>query len=141
MNKDRVVKTIVLKAPPERVWQALTDLSAFGVWFGAKIDGPFIAGKDVTGRIMPIQVDADVAKHQKLFRGVPWRAKVERIEPMKLFSFSWHPYAVDPAADFSQEPMTLVTFELQDAEDGILLTITDPDLNDCPRHGVLKRWS
>ena len=65
MNKDRVVKTIVLKAPRERVWQALTNSSAFGVWFGAKIDGPFIAGKEVTGRIMPTQVDADVAKYQE----------------------------------------------------------------------------
>ena len=132
MNKDRVVKTIVLKAPRERVWQALTNSSPFGVWFGAKIDGPFIAGKEVTGRIMPTQVDADVAKYQELFRGVPWRAKVERIEPMKLFSFSWHPYAVDPAADFSQEPMTLVTFELRDAEGGILLTITESGFERLP---------
>jgi uncharacterized protein YndB with AHSA1/START domain len=125
MSADRVVKTIVLKAPRERVWQAITDSSRFGVWFGVEIDGPFVAGKEATGRITPTQVDADVAKHQESYRGVSWRAMVERIEPMTLFSFYWHPYAVDPATDYSKEPMTLVTFELQDAEGGILLTITE----------------
>jgi uncharacterized protein YndB with AHSA1/START domain len=132
MSADRVVKTIVLKAPRERLWQAITDSSRFGVWFGVEIDGPFVAGKEATGRITPTQVDADVAKHQESYRGVPWRAMVERIEPMTLFSFYWHPYAVDPATDYSKEPMTLVTFELQDAEGGVLLTITESGFERLP---------
>jgi uncharacterized protein YndB with AHSA1/START domain len=132
MSADRVVKTIVLKAPRERLWQAITDSSRFGVWFGVEIDGPFVAGKEATGRITPTRVDADVAKHQESYRGVPWRATVERIEPMTLFSFYWHPYAVDPATDYSKEPMTLVTFELQDAEGGILLTITESGFEQLP---------
>jgi uncharacterized protein YndB with AHSA1/START domain len=132
MSADRVVKTIVLKAPRERVWQAITDSGRFGVWFGVEIDGPFVAGKEATGRITPTQVDADVAKHQESYRGVPWRAMVERIEPMTLFSFYWHPYAVDPATDYSKEPMTLVTFELQDAEGGVLLTITESGFERLP---------
>lgn len=125
MNTDRLVKTIVLKASRERVWQAITDSSRFGVWFGVEVDGPFVAGKDATGRITPTQVDPDVAKLQESFRGVPWYAKVQRMEPMTLFSFYWHPYAIDPAVDYSEEPMTLVTFELQDADGGVLLTITE----------------
>jgi uncharacterized protein YndB with AHSA1/START domain len=132
MSTDRVVKTILLKAPRERVWQAITDSSRFGVWFGVEIDGPFVAGKEATGRIMPTQVDADVAKLQESFRGAPWRAKVERIEPMRLFSFYWHPYALDPATDYSKEPMTLVTFELQDADGGVLLTITESGFEKLP---------
>ncbi len=132
MNADRIVKTIVLKAPRERVWQAITDSSRFGVWFGVAIDGPFVVGKEATGRITPTEVDAEVAKHQESFRGVPWRAKVERIEPMTLFSFYWHPYAIDPGADYSEEPMTLVTFELQDADGGILLTITESGFERLP---------
>jgi len=129
---DCVVKTVFLKAPRERVWQAITDSSRFGAWFGVEIDGPFVAGKEATGRIAPTKVDADVAKHQDSYRGVPWRAMVERIEPMTLFSFSWHPYAVDPTTDYSQEPMTLVTFELQDAEGGVLLTITESGFERLP---------
>jgi hypothetical protein len=51
---------------------------------------------------------------------------------MNLFSFHWHPDAVDPTSDYSREPMTLVTFELQDAQDGILLTITESGFEKLP---------
>jgi uncharacterized protein YndB with AHSA1/START domain len=132
VSPDRLVKKIVLKAPRERVWQAITDSSRFGVWFGVELDGPFIAGEEAVGRIFPTQVDAEVAAHQESHRGAPWRAKVERIEPMTLFSFYWHPYAIDPATDYSKEPMTLVTFELQEAEPGILLTITESGFERLP---------
>lgn len=51
---------------------------------------------------------------------------------MTLFSFRWHPYAVDPAHDYSSEPMTLVTFELSEAEGGTLLTITESGFEGIP---------
>ena len=57
-------------------------------------------------------------------------ACVERIEPMRLFSFRWHPYALDPGHDYSAEPMTLVTFELAEVEGGVLLTITELGFDD-----------
>jgi uncharacterized protein YndB with AHSA1/START domain len=132
MDADRIVKKVVLAAPRERVWQALTDSTRFGKWFGVEIDGPFVAGKEARGRIIPTTVDAEVARHQESYRGVSWHAVVERIEPMKLFSFRWHPYAVDPGSDYSKEPMTLVTFELQDADGGILLTITESGFEQLP---------
>jgi uncharacterized protein YndB with AHSA1/START domain len=132
MNTDRIVKTVILKASRQRVWEAITDSRSFGTWFGVELDGPFVAGRETTGRIVPTQVDAEVAKRQESFRGTPWRAQVARLEPMNLFSFHWHPYAVDPTSDYSREPMTLVTFELQDAQDGILLTITESGFERLP---------
>ena len=30
---ERIVKTVVLKAPIERVWRAITDHEEFGTWF------------------------------------------------------------------------------------------------------------
>ena len=132
MDADRIVKTIVLKAPRQRVWRAIADSNRFGEWFGVEFDGPFVAGKEIVGRIVPTRVDPEVAKHQESFRGAPWRALIERIEPMTLFSFRWRPYAIDPAIDYSQEPMTLVTFELRDAEDGVLLTITESGFERLP---------
>jgi uncharacterized protein YndB with AHSA1/START domain len=132
MNSDQIVKKVVLNAPRERVWQALTDSTCFGKWFGVALDGPFVPGVEARGSIVPTSVDADVAKHQEAYRGVPWRVMVERIEPMNLFSFRWHPYALDPGCDYSKEPTTLVTFELQDADDGILLTITESGFEQIP---------
>ena len=41
--------------------------------------------------------------------------RIERIEPQTRFAFRWHPYAVDPAADYSDEPMTLQSFEESNA--------------------------
>lgn len=132
MQSDRIVKTIVLKAPRERIWRAITDSRRFGAWFGAEIDGPFIAGQEASGRIMPTQVDAEVARLQEPHRGTPWRIQVERIEPMTLFSFRWRPYAIDPTVDYSQEPLTLVTFELKDVEGGVQLTLTESGFEGIP---------
>ncbi len=89
----------------------------------------------MVGRIAPTKVDPDVARLQEPYIGVTWRVKVERIEPMRLFSFRWHPYAIDPDYDYSAEPMTLVTFELTEIEGGVLLTITEFGLRQdsvCP---------
>jgi uncharacterized protein YndB with AHSA1/START domain len=132
MESDRIEKRIVLKATRERVWRAISDSACFGMWFGVEIDGPFVAGKEANGRIAPTKVDPEVARLQAPYLGLPWRVVVERIEPMKLFSFRWHPYAINPAHDYSKEPMTLVTFELAEAEGGTLLTITESGFEQIP---------
>lgn len=132
MDPDRIEKKIVLKASQERVWRAISDSARFGKWFGVEIDGPFVAGKEASGRIAPTKVDPEVARLQEPYLGFPWRVVVERIEPMKLFSFRWHPGAVDPTHDYSNEPMTLVTFELAEAEGDTLLTITDSGFEQIP---------
>ena len=132
MDSDRIEKKIVLKAPLERVWRAIGDSARFGTWFGAEIDGPFVAGKVAVGRIAPTEVDAEVARMQEPYRGLRWQVVVERIEPMTLFSFRWHPGAVDPKHDYSNEPMTLVTFELAEVEGGTSLTITESGFDQIP---------
>lgn len=129
---DRIQKQVVLRAPRERVWDALTDSKQFGTWFGVQFDGPFVAGKRLSGHIVPTQVDPDVAKKQQPHAGAKFDCWVEQIEPMRLFSFRWHPYAVDPGADPASEPTTLVTFELADAAGGIELTITESGFDQIP---------
>jgi len=132
MDSSRIEKRIVLKATRERVWRAISDSACFGMWFGVEIDGPFVAGKKAGGRMAPTKVDPEVARLQGPYLGLPWHVVVERIEPMKLFSFRWHPHAIDPARDYSKEPMTLVTFELAEAEGGTLLTITESGFEQIP---------
>ena len=73
-------------------------------------DGPFVAGAPMSGRIVPTQADAEVAKLQKPYEGARFTAVVDRMEPPRLFSFRWHPYAIDPKHDYSGEPTTLVVF-------------------------------
>jgi uncharacterized protein YndB with AHSA1/START domain len=130
-STDRIEKQITLRAPLERVWHAISDASAFGRWFGVAFDGPFVAGARLTGRIVPTTVDAEVAKAQAPYTGLPFECLVERIEPPRHFSFRWHPFAVDPRAH-AAEPMTLVAFELEAVPSGTRLTITESGFDQLP---------
>ncbi|HVX05398.1 MAG TPA: SRPBCC domain-containing protein, partial [Rhodanobacteraceae bacterium] len=96
-NTDRIEKQVLLKAPRERVWRALSEAEQFGTWFGVRFDGPFIEGERLTGKIMPTQVDAEVAAMQAPYEGTPFEWIVERIEPMQRIAFRWHPFGIDKA--------------------------------------------
>jgi uncharacterized protein YndB with AHSA1/START domain len=132
MNTDRIVKQIVLRAPRNRVWRALSDSAEFGTWFGLKLNGPFVAGRSVRGEISPTKIDEEVGRAQKSHEGTSFEIVIEQMEPERLFSFRWHPFAVDPAVDYSAEPMTLVSFELEDAGDGTRLTVTESGFDQIP---------
>lgn len=129
---DRIEKTVLLRAPRERVWRAISDAKQFGTWFGVDFDGPFVAGGRLTGRIVPTKVDPEVARMQEPHAGKAFEITVDRIEPMRLFSFRWHPFAVDPKVDYSKEPTTLVEFDLQEATGGTKLTITESGFDRIP---------
>lgn len=131
-NTDRIEKKVLLRAPLARVWRAISDAEQFGSWFGMKFDTAFVAGQRITGRITPTTVDAEVAKEQKPYEGMVFDFVVERIEPMSLLSFRWHPYAVDSKKDYSAEPMTLVEFALEEKPDGTLLTIVESGFDEIP---------
>jgi uncharacterized protein YndB with AHSA1/START domain len=131
-SSDRIVKKVVLDAPLERVWRAITEAARFGTWFGMEFDGEFAPGARLVGRIVPTRVDADIAKAQEPYAGTEFPFHVERIEPMRLFSFRWHPYAVEPGTDYASEPMTLVEFELEEAAAGTHLTITESGFERVP---------
>ena len=142
-NTDRIEKQILLRAPLESVWgdalgteqsvwQAISDAREFGSWFGMRLDGPFVAGSRLGGEIVPTTVDPDIAASQKPYEGQRFDIMVDRIEPMRLFSFRWHPYAIDPKVDYSAEPTTLVTFELKDVDGGTLLTVVESGFDNIP---------
>jgi len=132
MSTDRIEKNVLLKSTRERVWHAVSDAAQFGRWFGVAFDGPFAEGTHVTGRIVPTTVDADVAARQKAFEGMPFDFWVERIEPMRRISFRWHPFAIEPGVEYSNEPATLIEFELAEADGGILLSITESGFDAIP---------
>ena len=118
---NQIEKQIELKAPVARVWRALTDHREFGQWFRVKLDGPFVPGQVSRGHIT-----------HPGYEHVRWEAVVVRMEPETLFSFSWHPYAVDPKVDYSKETPTLVEFRLQKIPTGTLLTLTESGFDKIP---------
>jgi uncharacterized protein YndB with AHSA1/START domain len=118
---DRIEKRIELKAPVARVWRALTDYREFGEWFRVKIEAPFAQGEVSRGHIT-----------WPGYEHLQWEAVVTAMEPERLFSFTWHPYAVDPKMDYSQEPQTLVEFRLEKAGEGTLLTVMESGFDKIP---------
>jgi uncharacterized protein YndB with AHSA1/START domain len=129
---DHIVRKVLLGAPRARVWKALTDSHEFGQWFGVRFDGPFKPATKLRGVITPTSVDAETAKAQEPHAGKVFEISVERIEPERLFSFRWHPYAIEPGVDYSKEPTTLIVFTLEDAADGIMLTVTESGFDQIP---------
>ncbi len=132
MNTDRIEKQILLRAPRKRVWHALSDSTEFGSWFGMKFDGPFAPGTSVRGVIVPTTVNAEVAKAQKQYEGMPFEITIEQMEPERLFSFRWHPFAVERGVDYSAEPTTLVVFALEEVANGVMLTVTESGFDRIP---------
>ena len=119
---DRIEKTVELKAPVSRVWRALTDHHEFGKWFRVQLDGPFAPGQVSRGHIT-----------YPGYEHLRWEAVVVKMQPERLFSFSWHPYAIDPNEDYSAEPPTLVEFTLEKTATGTLLRIVESGFDKLPR--------
>jgi uncharacterized protein YndB with AHSA1/START domain len=131
-STDRIEKSVVLRAPRERVWRAISDSKQFGSWFGVEFDGPFKAGASIVGKIVPTSVDAEIAKRQETYKGHRFEFVVDRVEPMRLFSFRWHPFAMDSGVDYSKEPTTLVAFQLEEVAAGTKLTVTESGFDQIP---------
>ena len=120
-STDRIEKRVTLHVPRSRVWRALTTAEEFGAWFGVKLEGAFAEGAAVRGRLT-----------FKGYEHVMMEVLVDRIQPERLFSYRWHPYAIDPRMDYSAEPTTLVEFHLDEAAGGTQLTIIESGFDRLP---------
>lgn len=119
---DRIERKVLLKAKRSQVWRVLANAEEFGKWFGVALEGKrFVAGEWTQGRVT-----------YPGYEHVLWNVLVERVEPERLFSFRWHPYAVRPEIDYSQEPTTLVKFELEDHDAGTLLRVSESGFDHIP---------
>ena len=130
---DRIEKRIELKAPVSRVWRALTDYREFSEWFRVKLSGPFVVGQITSGYIT-----------HPGYEHVKWEAWVQKMEPERLFSFTWaHPKSLDKAnysPDYSKEPTTLVEFRLEKIAIGTLLILTESGFDKLPSDRRLENF-
>jgi uncharacterized protein YndB with AHSA1/START domain len=121
-STDRIERQVVIKAPRSRVWRALSDAEKFGEWFGVDMKGKAFAA----GQRTQAQITIPGFTH------VTFDVVVERVEPERLLSWRWHPYAVDPAIDYEKEERTRVVFELKDIEGGTLLSVVESGFDAVP---------
>jgi uncharacterized protein YndB with AHSA1/START domain len=132
MNTDRIEKQVLLHAPLDRVWRAISDSQEFGQWFGVRIDGPFVAGTSVTATITGTTVDEEVAEMQRPHAGAKATWQIVAMEPPRRFAYRWHPFSVENV-DYGNEPTTLVEFTLSETADGVLLRIVESGFDDIPQ--------
>ena len=103
-SSDRIERSVIIAAPRERVWNALSNAEAFGTWFGADLKGQrFEPGQRTHG---PITIPD--------LEHLTFDVIIERIEPQSLMSYRWHPCNSDKSVDYTDDPRTLVTFTLAD---------------------------
>ncbi|HEV2297966.1 MAG TPA: SRPBCC family protein [Candidatus Acidoferrales bacterium] len=133
MSSDRIEKRIELKVPVSRVWRALTDYREFGQWFRVEIDGPFVPGEVSSGHMT-----------YPGYEHVKWEVTVQKMEPERLFSFTWpHPKSFDKTSyspDNSNEPTTLIEFRLEKTAAGTLLVLTESGFDKLPADRRLEAF-
>ncbi len=130
-DTDRIERQMVINAPRERVWRALSNPDEFGTWFGADLKGQtFAPGHRARGRIT-----------FKGYEHLWFDVVVDRVEPPDLLAYHWHPYSVDPAVDYEKEEPTLVTFTLKDAPgQGTLLKVVESGFDRVPPHRRMEAF-
>jgi len=113
-DASRIEKQILIRAPRQRVWRALTNLEEFARWFQVKAQGAFQTG-----------VRVDMVSTHPCGADAKFSVTVVAMDPEGLFSWSWCPGVKPPGADYDAEPSTLVEFRLEDAEGGTLVTVVE----------------
>ena len=128
-SSDRIERQVFLNAPRSRVWRALTDSTQFGEWFGIRAEGPFTAGARVRA----------VVTHPQ-YKGLTFDMLIQEVVPEQLFSWRWHPNAIDGTRDYSSEPTTLVVFRLEDAQGGTLVKVVESGFDAVPPERRLEAY-
>jgi len=113
-EQSRIDRTIEVKAPPDRVWRALTNADELSAWFQVKIEGAIAPDTDVW-----------MTSLHPSHAGQRFRVRFREMTAPRRFVWEWHPGAVDPNVDYSREPRTTVTFTLEPSEGGTRLSVSE----------------
>lgn len=111
---DRIEKTTTLKAPIDKVWDAIIDHEKFGEWFRVKLYQPFIEGEITKGHITHPEAE-----------GMEWESVTKAIRPKTYFAMVWYHDDVAPDAGHPGRAEMLVEFKLEPAGTGTHLTIIE----------------
>jgi uncharacterized protein YndB with AHSA1/START domain len=110
---EQIEREVVVAAPVERVWAVLTQAEHVGKWFGD-------AGAEVD-----LRPGGAVVIHWKEHGTV--RGRIERLEPLRLFSYRW---ARPVGAEVRDGHSTLVEFTLSPAGDATRLRVVESGFRD-----------
>ena len=131
-DPDRFERTIEVRAPRARVWQAISNARDFAAWFGLgaglELRGELAPGAEIVG-----VWDVDGRPVEELF------FTVEAVEPGRRLAFRWVPYEVPAGEDPRRHPTTRIELTLEDTADGTRLTVVEAGFAALPADKQYKR--
>lgn len=127
---DNIYRIVLLEAPVERVWKALTDSREFATWFRLDLHGEFRTGEITTG------ITA-YPGHE----GLPFWLRVEVMDHPRRFSFIW-PFdeRVDPDDPDIETKTTRVEFTLEHYGSGTRLELRESRFDNLPEAQRLQAF-
>jgi len=118
-SKDTIERQVILNAPRETVWDAITKAELVSQWFGTDTKIPSLTiGQEIAFE----WADYDHTS----------RAVIAEVEPMKRFAYRWEHGEADFSKPIVEETLTLVTFTLEDTDGGTLLTVVETGFASLP---------
>ena len=121
MIQDTIERKITIRAPKERVYNAIADPKQIVSWFPEAIDGTLEVGATPT-----IDFGKDYV----------FQILVVAANPHDYFAYRWVPANADGAKGFKGDvlavPNTLVEFRLADHPSGTALTLTESGFSTLP---------
>jgi uncharacterized protein YndB with AHSA1/START domain len=105
-----IERTIVLPAPPDRIWSALTGPDEISAWFGAEVEFEPRPGAPARFRWPD---------------GWERGAVVESVEPPSRLCFRWMPFELGPDQKMRPVHPGRVEFRLQERPGGTELIVTE----------------
>ena len=118
---DRIEKQVILNAPIERVWSAISTAEQFGAWFGVRFEGEFTRGAASVGEFTTAGQQG-----RRLF------IRVVEMEAPNRLAFRWRPHASGRPLLETDEETTLVEFTLESRGDETLLRIVETGFEAIP---------
>jgi uncharacterized protein YndB with AHSA1/START domain len=123
---DKIEKEIVVAAPLERAWRAITDHNEFGTWFGVKLETAFVVGEVTEGKITAPG-----------FEHMIWKSTTTVLDAASRFAFTWNPYDYEPydqedVRESAAPPLMQVEFQLQPVPDGTRILISEAGFMSLP---------
>jgi uncharacterized protein YndB with AHSA1/START domain len=132
---DTIEREISIAAPVERVWELITRPEHVGTWFGD-------AGAEID-----LQPGGAITLRWEEYGTI--HGRVERVEPMTLFSYRWAPFKDPGGTDPTPGNSTLIEFTLSETGEGTRLRVvesgfsaldTTPERQEALRRGNADGW-
>ena len=116
--QDIIQREITVKAPKEKVYNAITDPNKITAWFPNKVEGDLKVGESA------IFTFTDHNHQVRVF--------VEASNPFEYFSYRWVPGGQGSIDNEKDENTTLVEFIIEDVEDGTKVTLKESGFASLP---------